>query len=304
MNAYCPRSGERSSATRRNSSRRVERLEPLLEVGRRAPAHGGETLGREALAEHGGIEQERAIRGIERVQPGADQRGEGLRDGDLADVAVEAVRAVLLGREVALAHEHPHDLDREQRHALGLADDRLDGRFRQARHEAVQQLAHGVLAQRLEVHRREAAPRRAPARALVEQLRPRERQDEDRELARPLDEVVDEVERARVRPVDVLEHEDDGSAAAQGLEERPPRPEQLGRRDAAAEAQQLEHRLLHPGAIRVAGHDVVDHGLDLLAARLLVVALDQPGAAADHLAEGPERHALRRRRGSGRGATG
>ena len=52
-----------------------------------------------------------------------------------------------------------------------------------------------------------------------------------RHAARPLEQVVDEVERARVRPVEVLEHQHHGRRRGEPLEERAPRGEQLlGRR--------------------------------------------------------------------------
>ena len=49
----------------------------------------------------------------------------------------------------------------------------------------------------------------APVRSPIEQLRPGERDDGDRDAAAPLQEVVDEVEQARVGVVQVLEDHDD-----------------------------------------------------------------------------------------------
>ena len=76
--------------------------------------------------------------------------------------------------------------------------------------------------QRLEPERDEVPPTRAPGGPMLEQLGTRQRDHEDRHAAAPLDEVVDEVERAGVGPMEVLEDQDDGALGGDPLEERPP----------------------------------------------------------------------------------
>lgn len=49
----------------------------------------------------------------------------------------------------------------------------------------------------------------APARSALEELGPRGSDDQERHVADPLDQLVDEVEQARVRPMQVLEDEDE-----------------------------------------------------------------------------------------------
>ena len=70
-------------------------------------------------------------------------------------------------------------------------------------------LAHRRLVERLEVEGEERPPAGAPARPSVEELGPGERDDQDRDVAAPLEQVLDEVERPGVRPVEVLEQQRD-----------------------------------------------------------------------------------------------
>ena len=63
----------------------------------------------------------------------------------------------------------------------------------------------------------------APARTPLEQLRTGGAQDEQRHAARPVDEVVDEIEQALVRPVQILEHEHGRLRVGEGLEQLTPR---------------------------------------------------------------------------------
>src|SRR4029079_14698731 len=68
---------------------------------------------------------------------------------------------------------------------------------------------------------------RAPRRSFLEQLGPRERDHVEPVRARPLEEVLDEVEQARVGPLQVLEHEDGGVGGREALEEESPGREQF-----------------------------------------------------------------------------
>ena len=61
--------------------------------------------------------------------------------------------------------------------------------------------------ERLERQRRRREQSAAPGRAVGEELRPRQRDDQQRRVLRPRAQHLDQVEQARVGPVDVLEHE-------------------------------------------------------------------------------------------------
>src|SRR4029079_1641508 len=93
--------------------------------------------------------------------------------------------------------------------------------------QACEQRVDRVVLEPIEVHGREVRKAHAPGRAGVEQLRPAERHDEDRMPTRPMPEVLDEVEQARVSPLQILEQEDDRSRLCIGLEEPPPGGKQL-----------------------------------------------------------------------------
>ena len=85
-------------------------------------------------------------------------------------------------------------------------------------------------------------------------------------FAAPLEQVVDEVEQARVGAVEVLEHQHHGARAGEPLEERAPRREQLrraaGRR--LADAEQRQQRRLDPAPLGLVG-DVLGDDLGDLA---------------------------------------
>ena len=66
---------------------------------------------------------------------------------------------------------------------------------------------------------------------------------------RPLEEVVDEVEQARVGEVEVLEDQDDRGGRRQPLEERPPGPEELLRPDPGLDAEQGQQGRLDPAPL-------------------------------------------------------
>ena len=71
-----------------------ERPQPRLEVGLLDPGHDREPGQREALAEDGGVHDEAPVGRVEAVEPGGDQRGQRLRDGQGGEVAGRGVRAV------------------------------------------------------------------------------------------------------------------------------------------------------------------------------------------------------------------
>ena len=160
--------------------------------------------------------------------------------------------------------------------------------------ERLEDLAHRVVGERLEGEPDERPRARPPARPALEQLGPGERDDGQRHARAPVEHVVDEVEQAGIGPVEVLEQEDDRSGRGDPLEERAPGAEQLlaGGAGAAFEPEQDEEGVLDPAALGLVRDPARDTGRDRGPRRGLVVALDQPDPAADHLAERPERDAL------------
>ena len=92
------------------------------------------------------------------------------------------------------------------------------GELRSAREPRDQQLA--VLAgERLEQDRRRVQLAAAPAGPQLEQLGPGDAEQEDRRVARPVGDVLDQVEEDRLGPLDVVEHEDLRPLAARRLDQ-------------------------------------------------------------------------------------
>ena len=112
--------------------------------------------------------------------------------------------------------------------------------------------------------------------------------------ATPLEHVVDEVEQARIGPLEVLEEEDRQAEVRDALEERPPRREQLlALADSTLfDPEQLKEARLDPASLLRIRNVFSDRGRDPLARRRRVVRLGQPGPLPDHLSERPERDAL------------
>ena len=210
--------------------------------------------------------------------------------GQVADRPVGAI----LGSKSTFVEQHPNRLDGVQRHAVRAFEDESHGGIRQARNEAVEALGHHFVTERLEREGDRVAASGSPVRPPIEQVRARERHDEDRMGTAPLEHVVDEVEKARIGPLEVLEEEDRQALVGDALEERPPRREQLLALAGAAllDAEQLEKTRLDPASLLRVGDVLGDGGGDPLARRRRVVGLGQPGPLPDHLAERPERDAL------------
>ena len=170
--------------------RRQQRLEPgRVEAGQRDQRGRGERL-----AQHRSVADEPPLLGRQPVQAGSDQRVQRLRHLERLDLARDAIRGTILDQEATI-EQHPHRLDRIQRHTLRPRQDLAAQRRRQPRHQARQQLAHRLLGERLQVQRGEVAVARAPGRPPLGQLRPRQRDHEQGMVARPLEQVLDEVEQ-------------------------------------------------------------------------------------------------------------
>ncbi len=177
-------------------------------------------------------------------------------------------------------------------------NDGPDRRLRQAWHEAREELSHRCLVEGLQVQRQEGALAGAPSGPPVEELRAGQGDDQDRDVAAPLEEVLDEVQRPGICPVEVLEQERDHAGGRKALEERAPGQEQLRRATwwRLTRTEQREEGRLDPAPLGLVGHVLGEHLADPGAGRGCVVALEEPGARPDHLAQRPERDPLAVRR--------
>ena len=110
----------------------------------------------------------------------------------------------------------------------------------------------------------------APAGPALLELRARERDHEERVVARPLEQVLDEVEQAGIGPLHVLEREHRRVGVGEALEEQPPGGEQVlavaGR--AVFEAEQAGEPGLDEAALLGVGQVLLECRPQLLAHRL------------------------------------
>ena len=179
--------------------------------------------------------------------------------------------------------------------ALGPREDLRPQLVGQAGDEAGEQLLHRLGRERLEVDRGEVAMTRAPGRPPLEQLGPRLRDDEDRRVAGPLEQVLDEVEQRRVRPLHVLEDHHHRVDVGQPLEEQPPGGEEVLALVAAAlllEPEQVGQPRLDEAALVRVGDVLLDDRGELGERRARLLVLDDPRAHPDHVRERPVGDAL------------
>src|SRR5437879_2583576 len=111
----------------------------------------------------------------------------------------------------AVLGDHPQHLLEEQRVSLGRLDNATAGSLvdpelaRKARDEFLALECTEPLQQH--GGRIQLAP--TPGRARVEQLRPRDAEQQDRSVAAPVGDMLDEVEERRFGPVKIIEDEDE-----------------------------------------------------------------------------------------------
>ena len=151
-----------------------------------------------------------------------------------------------------------------------------------------------LVRERRERQRRRVQLAAAPAWAALEQLGPRRRDDEERDVRDPVDELVEEVEQALVGPVDVLEDENERALLGESLEEAAPGGERLVAAVAselrlAGEPEEREEVRFDARLVARAGERVLDGLVDLRRDVLRRVLLEDAGLRLDDLAERPER---------------
>ena len=269
--------------------RRQQRFELRLgEVRQRGEAGAGERL-----PEHSAVLQQPPLLSGEAVQSSGDQGMKRLGDLKRLDLADRPVRGSL-EHEQAAVEQHAHRLDRVQGYALGASEDLPADGLGEPGNEPGEQILHRGLRERLQIEGREVPVTRAPGRAPLEQVRAGQGDHVQRRVPRPLEEVLDEVEQALVRPLHVLEGEDGRVDVGETLEEKPP-----GREQVLLVAQLV---LREPEQLRQAGLDeapLVGHGDVLLEGRpeLLqrgrgLLVLCDPAAHPHHVRQRPVRHAF------------
>ena len=136
---------------------------------------------------------------------------------------------------------------------------------------------------------REVALGCAPRRAPLHQLRAREGDHVERMVPRPVEQVLHEVEQARVRPLHVLECEHGGIDLREALEEQPPGRKQVLSVGAVAlgQPEELGEARLDEGLLLRIGEVLLERLAQLRARRVVPLVLGDPAAHPHHVGERP-----------------
>ena len=254
-------------------------------------ADGRDRARPEHLPDDGGVLEHGLARRGQGVQAGRDQRMDRLRNPDVG--ALGQTPGALIPHQQGLVLEHPDEL---------LCVERVPARpFEQqvldvlGKGRPVEQRRHQpgslVLRQGMELDPSGVAGDGGPAGVALGELGTGGADEQHREPVRVLHEVPDEREHRLVGPVDVLEHEHGRTGRGDGLEEPPPRGEQLlplcGR--GGLYADQGSQPLLQPLPVRLGFRD---RRVELGDGFLRRVGLQDPGLSLHDLAERPERDPL------------
>jgi hypothetical protein len=204
----------------------------------------------------------------------------------------EAVRRALLHEE-APVEEHAHGLHGEQRHPLRPRHERRSDLRREPWDQAVEQRRHGPGRKRLQVHPRRVTPS-PPPQPVIEEFGAGQSQDEDRVGARPLQQVVDELQERSFGPLAVLKGHDHRAVLGHPLEEQAPPGEQvlLLPDRSFLQAQEVRQAGLHPPPFLGIRYVARDRRAQLRSGRREVFSLHDVRPASDHLRQRPVRHAV------------
>ena len=124
-----------------------------------------------------------------------------------------------------------HDLAGEERVAFGALDHGFDEVGRSRLEQVPHECGNGPIVERLQRQREMVAAAGAPRWPALEQFGPGEDHHQERQVAMWLDDVLDEVEQAVARPVQVFEYQDERMARRGQLDGRPPGAHQSRRID-------------------------------------------------------------------------
>ena len=180
----------------------------------------------EHRALHGRTLDHLAIVRRELVEARRQQHLNARRDRDPREITGCDPAAVLTPQVVTVDEDRDHLLD-EQRVALGSFLDARGhvGSDDASSQEPLEQLVRLNGRQRLEGDRRSVPLASSPRRPEVEQIGARHRDEQDRRVARPLGDVLDEIEQRRLGPVQIVEDHDQGLLVRKRLEQAPHCPE-------------------------------------------------------------------------------
>ena len=243
----------------------------------------------EHLAGDRGPFQHRPLGLVEPVEAGGEQGLDAGRDPQVVEVGGGPV--AVQAAQPALLDQGGEQLLEEQRVALGRAGDPPGGRLGQGHGPGQdgQQLGRLGLAEGFQQQGGgvELAP--GPAGPLLQELRPGHGHQQDGGAAAVVGHVVDQVEQARLGPVEVVEHHHQRPPAGQQLQQPPDRPGRLlGRAGGGLEPDELGD----PAGDVVAVVPGVQQPAQLGAGLGRGVGVGDGGGLADHLGHRPVGDAL------------
>ena len=287
-NPNWPRSGESGSVAQREDLLAHERAEDRAKVALFQSRDGLKARHGERSPEDRCVLEHAPLIGRQVVETRGDERLEARRHVERLDRRRRVVGAALASQQAAV-DEHPHSLDRVERDALGPLEDLGAELGRQAGNGALEQPLELRRGERLEVERGEAALRRAPRRPPLDELGPGGREDEDRPVARPVEQVLDEVEQGVIGPVKILEEQDRRRRVGEALEEDAPRAEQvlLVARAPRLDAEQLGQARLDEPALVGVGDVLLERCPQLRQGRRVLLVLEDARRARGPSRPGP-----------------
>ena len=256
----------------------------------RAGSQGDERLSVEDLSDHGRSLQRDALRTVQLIDPGADERGCGRWHRELGEVTGRHPGLVSKD-DPPLLHEHRERLLGEQRVALGrlhdpVADRWVDPIDRQQVGDERTEIGGG---QGLERDRGGVQLPATPPGTHLQQLRPRHARHEDRRVDRPVGDVLDELEHRGLRPLHVVDDERDRSRPRHALEQPADSPERLlADRLPTLEPHDLCDLPRDPFRLVIAG----DQSGDLREGCRRVLGARERSSRPDRLDDRPERDAV------------
>jgi hypothetical protein len=207
-----------------------ERFQARVEIGLLPRQQVGEGGARELPADHRRALEHRAFLRTQPLDANGEQRVDGGRHLELRDLDPGGP-AVALALQRAVLDEHADQLADEERVALAGREHAARDRGREllgADHARGEPHRCAAVEAGERDHVGDETSRRRERRARVAQLRAPRREHEQRHAAAPLDQVLDQVEQQRLRPLEIVDREHD----------------RLRRRERGEEAAHDEERLL------------------------------------------------------------
>ena len=167
------------------------------------------------MADHARLLQRRLLGRRQAIDARLQDAGERRRHADVEKLVGGNAPRLAVGDDDAVVDEHADQLLDEVRVAFGAAREQVAQRHRhrlEAAQQRLDQLARAALGERREIDAQVLAAAAAPEGAALVERRARHAEQEQRQVAAVQDQMVDEIERAFVGPVQVVEQEDDRRA--------------------------------------------------------------------------------------------